>query len=350
MPQKLLLADDSVTIQRVIELTFADEDVQVIAVGDGRQAIDRIAAERPDIVLADIGMPGCDGYEVSSFVKSTPDLADIPVLLLTGAFEPLDESRAAASRCDGILAKPFEPQQLIAKVKDLLGRRGYPAPAAPPAAVDTAVPVTLGPGPGAADELGAAPPSASSRNTPVEDLELIAPIPPRDRSSLDDYFDRLDAAFANLATAPAATASDSPANGVEDDLGGDEALWGTRPVEDRGPIEAGGPVAEPVRAVAAPDDSAPPPAMATPELFSALLEAEQRGEAPAGDGLPSWPPAAPSIDELAEQVTSQVVERLADRSVRELAERTVRDVAERLVREEIQRLKERVAASHSGRA
>jgi len=104
MPHKLLLADDSVTIQRVIELTFADEDVQVIAVGDGRQAIERIEADRPDIVLADVGMPERDGYEVAAFVKTTPHLAHIPVLLLTGAFEPVDEQRAAAVGCDGVLA------------------------------------------------------------------------------------------------------------------------------------------------------------------------------------------------------------------------------------------------------
>ena len=89
MPHKLLLADDSVTIQRVIELTFADEDIRVIAVGDGRQAIERIQAERPDIVLADIGMPERDGYEVAAFVKSHPDLGHVPVLLLTGAFIPV---------------------------------------------------------------------------------------------------------------------------------------------------------------------------------------------------------------------------------------------------------------------
>ena len=88
MPHKLLLADDSVTIQRVIELTFADEDVHVIAVGDGKQAIDRVQQDRPDIVLADIGMPERDGYEVASFIKGNPQLAHIPVLLLTGAFEP----------------------------------------------------------------------------------------------------------------------------------------------------------------------------------------------------------------------------------------------------------------------
>ena len=66
MPHKLLLADDSVTIQRVIELTFADEDVQVIAVGDGKQAINRAQQDPPDIILADVGMPERDGYEVEN--------------------------------------------------------------------------------------------------------------------------------------------------------------------------------------------------------------------------------------------------------------------------------------------
>ena len=98
MRPKLLLADDSVTIQRVIELTFADEDVQVVAVGDGQQAIDRVRLDHPDIVLADVGMPELDGYEVSAFIKGDPALAHIPVLLLTGAFEPIDEAQGACGR------------------------------------------------------------------------------------------------------------------------------------------------------------------------------------------------------------------------------------------------------------
>ena len=98
MPRKLLLADDSVTIQRVIELTFADEDVKVVAVGDGKQAIERVEADRPDIVLADVGMPERDGYEVAAFIKGNPQLAHIPVLLLTGAFEPIDESARPRGR------------------------------------------------------------------------------------------------------------------------------------------------------------------------------------------------------------------------------------------------------------
>ncbi|MEP6919424.1 MAG: response regulator, partial [Acidobacteriota bacterium] len=128
MPHKLLLADDSVTIQRVIELTFADEDVLVTAVGDGQKAIASIQADRPDIVLADVGMPERDGYEVAAYIKGNVELAHIPVLLLTGAFEPIDEARARAVSCDGVLVKPFEPQMVINRVKDLLARRGPAAP------------------------------------------------------------------------------------------------------------------------------------------------------------------------------------------------------------------------------
>ena len=130
MPHKLLLADDSVTIQKVIELTFADEDIEVIAVGNGREAIERAPLERPDIVLADVGMPERDGYEVAAFIKRRPDLKHIPVLLLTGAFEPIDEGRARAAGCDGVLVKPFEPQMVITRVKDLIaGKRPTPGAA-----------------------------------------------------------------------------------------------------------------------------------------------------------------------------------------------------------------------------
>src|ERR1051326_2509511 len=138
MAHTLLLADDSVTIQRVIELTFADEDIKVVAVSDGDQAIARLDAAPPDIVLADIGMPGRNGYEVAQYIKQSPKLSKIPVVLLTGAFEPVDQARAAEAGCDGILAKPFEPQLVIARVKELLGAPSEPEPSAPPPPVDAA--------------------------------------------------------------------------------------------------------------------------------------------------------------------------------------------------------------------
>lgn len=131
MSHTLLLADDSLAIQRVIELTFASEDVRVVAVGDGQQAIDRLLAERPDIVLADIAMPLADGYAVAEFVRATPAMRDVPVLLLAGAFDVVEQSRLAASGARGVLVKPFEPHVVIGRVRELLGLgvNGQAAPA-----------------------------------------------------------------------------------------------------------------------------------------------------------------------------------------------------------------------------
>jgi len=108
MGKKILLADDSITIQKVIELTFSDEDFEVVTVGNGRLAVEKVQEVRPDLVLCDIIMPEKDGYEVCDFIKRTPNLSHIPVLLLTGAFEPFDQERAGRVGCDGFLAKPFD--------------------------------------------------------------------------------------------------------------------------------------------------------------------------------------------------------------------------------------------------
>lgn len=190
MGKKILLADDSITIQKVIELTFSDEDFDVVTVGNGRLAIERVQEVRPDVVLCDIIMPEKDGYEVCDFIKKTPSLAHVPVLLLTGAFEPFDQDRAARVGCDGYLAKPFEPQTLIAKVKDLLAnagaRRGAGRPAPSPAAVPPVAVVAPPPAPAAAQPAprsvptpphtspGFAPPQPASVAPPA----VVAP-PPR---------------------------------------------------------------------------------------------------------------------------------------------------------------------------
>jgi CheY-like chemotaxis protein len=288
MPHKLLLADDSVTIQRVIELTFADEDVQVHAVGDGKQAIASIQADRPDIVLADVGMPERDGYEVAEFVKRNPQLANIPVLLLTGAFEPIDETRARAVGCDGVLVKPFEPQMVINRVKDLLaGRRSgglwgaKPAPAAP-----------------------------ARTPTPVENESHSQPVAPAGGSpasaSLEEYFDRLDAAFASVEAAtearsaasvippPASTApvaAGLPAAGLStDDLPGwDPDLTGD---PQRPAAAASTPAAAPVQRPSPIPFVSQPPATAAPEI--ALTPPAQVRERPQ-PAPPSPVSSAPTV-------------------------------------------------------
>jgi CheY-like chemotaxis protein len=129
MPKTLLLADDSVTIQKVVGISFANEDVRIVTVDNGDDAVLRAREIRPDIVLADVVMPGKSGYEVCAALKADPALAGIPVLLLTGTFETFDEERAARVGADGHITKPFEAQALVALVNARLASAGKARPA-----------------------------------------------------------------------------------------------------------------------------------------------------------------------------------------------------------------------------
>ncbi len=121
MPRTLLLADDSITIQKVVAITFAAEDFTVVAVDNGEDAYARARELRPAIIIADVSMPRRNGYELAHAVKSDPELRNTPVLLLAGTFEPLDPAKATASLANGHLVKPFDSQVLIDKVNELLG-------------------------------------------------------------------------------------------------------------------------------------------------------------------------------------------------------------------------------------
>ena len=118
----LLLADDSITIQKVVELTFAETEHKVVAVGSGRDLFKRLPDVKPDVVLCDVVMPDMNGYEVCQTLKSDPNTLHLPVVLLTGTFEPFDRDRAVAAGCDAIVTKPFEARELISIVEDLLKR------------------------------------------------------------------------------------------------------------------------------------------------------------------------------------------------------------------------------------
>ncbi len=118
--KKILLADDSITIQKVVELTFSEGDYQVVCVSNGAQALRKIPEVRPDVVLLDVIMPEKNGYEVCEQIKRNPATSGIPVLLLTGTFEPFDRKRADAAGAQGHLTKPFESQTLVSKVEELI--------------------------------------------------------------------------------------------------------------------------------------------------------------------------------------------------------------------------------------
>jgi CheY-like chemotaxis protein len=118
---KILVADDNANIQKMVALAFEERGIQVVSVGNGEAAVRRIPDLNPDLVLADIFMPVRNGYEVCEFVKKDERFAHVPVILLVGAFDPLDEKEARRVGADGVLKKPFvPPDPLIAMVTSAL--------------------------------------------------------------------------------------------------------------------------------------------------------------------------------------------------------------------------------------
>lgn len=119
MSISILLADDSITIQKVIGIIFGGEDYTLTVVDNGKAAVDKAVEVNPDVLMIDAMMPDMSGYEVCETLRANPALSQKPVLLLTGSFEPFDEEKAKSCGADDVLSKPFESQQIISKVKAL---------------------------------------------------------------------------------------------------------------------------------------------------------------------------------------------------------------------------------------
>ncbi len=140
---KLLLADDSVTIRKVVELTFADEGVDVTSAGDAQTAMERFVEVQPDIVLVDVGLAGTNGYQICEMIKSDEATRHIPVMLLVGSFEPFDGDEAHRVGADAFMTKPFNSiRDLVNRVTMLLSPQEKNGDSAPvmegePAAVRT---------------------------------------------------------------------------------------------------------------------------------------------------------------------------------------------------------------------
>ncbi|HYG10454.1 MAG TPA: response regulator [Pyrinomonadaceae bacterium] len=122
--RKLLLADDSLTIQKVVSLTFGDEAMEVTSVGGGAEALEKLGESLPDIVLADVFMPEPNGYALCERIKTDERTRHIPVVLLVGTFEPFNEAEARRVGADEVLTKPFQSiRDLVNKVGGLLGNQ-----------------------------------------------------------------------------------------------------------------------------------------------------------------------------------------------------------------------------------
>ena len=131
---KVLLADDSTHAQRMATKILAGEDIQVVTVSNGEAAVKKLPEGGFDVVLADVFMPGRTGYEVCSFVRSSPKLAHIPVVLVVGQLEPYNQEQGRKVQADAVLKKPFEASDVVTTVREMLqlSQERKPAPPPPP--------------------------------------------------------------------------------------------------------------------------------------------------------------------------------------------------------------------------
>jgi twitching motility two-component system response regulator PilH len=118
--------DDSATMREVIKIAFRRENINVLTSHDAVLALEEIEKNRPDIVITDVIMPVKDGYEVCQFIKTHPELSRIPVILMSGVVNRAVAERAFAVKADELLRKPFQPQDLISRVRNLLKSKGTP--------------------------------------------------------------------------------------------------------------------------------------------------------------------------------------------------------------------------------
>jgi CheY-like chemotaxis protein len=283
MAKTLLLADDSVTIQKVVGISFASEDVDLITVDNGDDAIAKAREARPDIILSDVVMPGKNGYEVCEAIKSDPALAHIPVLLLTGTFEAFDEERASRCGAAGHVAKPFEAQTLVSRVAELLANP-TPAPAASEPQPESA-PATR---------------SAVLGQTPIKTVSVPLPASGSDPVN-DQSFEFFDDELAGSPQAAAGRVAPVDLDPTDSAFAfGDEDLGANAPGGDRTvamlPEEPNSPLAPPP----APPRPEPPAAPAPPPA-DLLIKPPEAPAAPPADLLitPTETPASPREDRVA---------------------------------------------------
>ncbi|SDE52401.1 response regulator [Desulfuromonas thiophila] len=382
MNKRLLLADDSVTIQKVVEITLTGKPYDLVAVGNGDEALRLARQQRPDLILADVFMPGKNGYELCELVRQDPALAAVPVLLLAGSFEPFDEKRASAAGADGWIAKPFSSQDLIDRVAELLARAPaadwQASPSRTPdegvrqafsqAAAEMATPVAPAP-PASAPVVEPSfeqpfeqlfEPAQPAATEAAADEELFGGGAPQDFSfeSLDESTP-VPAPAGDFAFDP--TAFDLPVDSAADLAPAAEAAAPSpaAPAAETPVVKVA--AAAPVVAVTAPVE---PPALADelPSLDAFAADLPQPPAAVAEEGVMALKEeqivaegaygAVPErvekrvaflsdeqLMEIVERVAGAVIERLAAPQVEKVVWEVVPDLAERMIRDEMDRLR-----------
>jgi len=325
---KILAVDDSATMRQILELTFAGEDAEVTTVASGQQAVDAAGSVNPDVVLADASMTGMDGYAVAQAIKANGGAA---VIVLSSQHTPYDEAKGKASGVDDHVAKPFDSQVLIDKVKQLAANR--PAVASkPPQTTQGAGPVGGQPAaPAPARPPAAAPPGGRvSKRTMAFGTSPIAPpqppAPPKPPA----------------APAPAAAPAKRPVLELADDEPEItiEEPAAPEPPKPAAPAPAApAPAAPPKPAAAAPPAPAAAPAPAAPAPAAAPAPKPAAAPSPAARATAGDGAMAGKLSDLGlskEQIEGVLA--LSREVIEQVVWEVVPDLAETLIKEEIARL------------
>ncbi len=313
MTRTILLADDSVTIQKVIELTFMEEDYEVVAVGNGDEALEQLDEITPDFVIADVHMPGASGYEVSKHSKSLRP--EVPVLLLVSTFEPFDEEEAERSGCDAFLKKPFDSQELQRLVEELSAEARGEAPTEDEMADEGAWGAPMGEEPAPFVEEPAepeAPELADEEETHAEPFSI----------GLDDDEEPPPTRVEPPPEAVGSTAGEEPEGLAEE---GGEA-WASQAEPEVFELEPEG--------FEATAEAAEPELPTEPGAVETAPPAPPAGEAAAEER----PVASPLSEEDVDRVARRVVELLGEKPVRDVAWEVVPDLAEVVIRSRLREL------------
>lgn len=365
MSIKVLVADDSITIQKVLGIIFGSDEYSLTVVDNGKAAVDKARELIPDILLIDALMPGMNGCEVAEMVRSTPSLAAKPILILTGSFEPFDEEKAKKCGADDFIAKPFESQQIITKVKELLelGRSRTLSAQVPPSqpvpgtaqerAPEIPSPMFETPAPVSVQQSGATLPAAPADDIwgaftpeaepPVEGAAAPVAAAPSSEFFEPDVFAIVTEENDAQLVQPAAPAVTSPQHTGSQWIPVEEHTFEfEEDVIEEPPRTAFAAQAVPVQDASFGDISFEDVAAApAPTAFSALPDPEPPVYAPAFSDFTPPPPAAisPSASLTEEQLRAAIIG-----ASREVIERivweVVPDLAEVLIRDAIRKIKE----------
>jgi len=120
MTQRILIVEDTEDNRRIVRDLLTSVGYELIEAVDGSEGVALAQSERPDLILMDIQLPGIDGYEATRRIRAIPDLAKVPIIAVTSYALSGDEAKTRAAGCDGYVAKPFSPRQLVAKIREFL--------------------------------------------------------------------------------------------------------------------------------------------------------------------------------------------------------------------------------------